>query len=651
MLIVRHGFSVSLFALGCLISHAAILSATDTAAGSDSAPVLRVRVVDESGKPVADAEATALGGKQTDYPFRIPPFRISSWRPATDGCVTFTADDLCSLALGEKPEGMYEVIARAHGYASRTARVELPTTCPETLVKLGRGRRVELLLKPPAGCSIPPDLRPRTVRANLAPAAWAEIGDHAPANRGLVDLTPMENLGNGRYAFQIDDNTPQLYLMMHHPGYLRAYQAETPFSKDDLAKGRIEVTLPQPAPVTVRFLPEEAGRSGPATLNAQVSRLMSKRVYRVLDVAVLPFDLSKGEFTLSDLGPGRYYFRVKTADMDSESQCVELASGASKTVTLKGLPVIEPIQVVDDKGDPIPAAEGYIVGLQGTRQEGWRWKSSTVGIVKFRQTDVYSGMPGRDDNTAFRVYLRAPGFAPKTVTVKAGKPGIAPQRVQLEKGSRVELTIKPPEKKALPADLQPVIVQTDELARAWSSLSSSAVVSGEMERVFSTVLLENLGNGHYAFQVTEDTPGLYVLIEHPGFVRQFEAGPFTKQQLASGKIETTVPATGGLNVTLRVPDDKTTAAEVEGVEPSLEYSCILNIARRAGKGPDMQTVPVSSMGTRRTKVFSVSDLAPGIYHVDADPVGRMRTQIANESVEITAGTTATVAVQPDSSLN
>ena len=61
-----------------------------------------------------------------------------------------------------------------------------------------------------------------------------------------------ERLGGGRFAFQAAEGTPDFFIMISHPGFLRAFQAG-PFGKDDVARGTIDIELPKPGTVTATF--------------------------------------------------------------------------------------------------------------------------------------------------------------------------------------------------------------------------------------------------------------------------------------------------------------------------------------------------------------------------------------------------------------
>ena len=61
--------------------------------------------------------------------------------------------------------------------------------------------------------------------------------------------------------------------------------------------------------------------------------------------------------------------------------------------------------------------------------------------------------------------------------------------------------------------------------------------------------------GHYAFNIPEDLYEIYVLIDHPGFLRTFRAGAFTQEDLADGKLEIELPAPATLEIVSDPPKD------------------------------------------------------------------------------------------------
>ena len=192
------------------------------AASGNTTIALQVKVTDDTGKPVAGAQACGIALEpKSSYVPKI------NWRSARDGVVTLTADDVCSAGLGEQPLGRFKIVVRAKGFAPKIAKIDLPTTNGQAAsVQLNRGRRVELLLRSASGKSIPDDLEPSTCDAALSQHAMMGLarggysggwyGSDPVPSGSPVNLTLMENLGKGRYAFQVADDTPPLYLLVDH---------------------------------------------------------------------------------------------------------------------------------------------------------------------------------------------------------------------------------------------------------------------------------------------------------------------------------------------------------------------------------------------------------------------------------------------------
>jgi len=107
----------------------------------------------------------------------------------------------------------------------------------------------------------------------------------------------------------------------------------------------------------------------------------------------------------------------------------------------------------------------------------------------------------------------------------------------------------------LPDDLQVGVYVPGQSVAAW--LTNVQRSSGPAEehagrpagdRWFSAARLEARGEGVYAFRAPADDAPIYLLIDHPGYLRAFQAGPFETPADETIEVELPVPAT--LHVTV-----------------------------------------------------------------------------------------------------
>jgi thiol-disulfide isomerase/thioredoxin len=298
---------------------------------------LVVNVVDEQQKPVNTAEVYLI---QKD---NFPLSRL--WVAAINGKAEFAAGDF-SDASGPPYVGEARAIVRAAGFAPTVEPFKLPRSEPLS-IRMARGKRVELKLTPPSAARLPDDLAPISYFSTDSFCAWLGVRGWQRGGdmRSVFSVTPMESSGEGRFAFQSAEQTPEFYVMISHPGFLRAFQAG-PFGPTDVARGKIEISLPSPG--TLHASLGAGGDSdvkpGDDALSFELSVLGD---FAPGDHGYFPLGAvsEKGASirkTWSDLAPGTYMVSALEGDATAaarqqkgrfhENRTAEIADGKEATV-------------------------------------------------------------------------------------------------------------------------------------------------------------------------------------------------------------------------------------------------------------------------------------------------------------------------------
>jgi RNA polymerase sigma factor (sigma-70 family) len=270
----------------------------------------RVRVLDETGKPLAKVQAllhSAEGG----------------YRDWIDGGL-----GVVGLA-GADPFGDAEVLdvfLRADGYAPAMVRFHKEQRDKlrqgKRTVTLKRGQKVELRFRLPPGLTLPSSIVPD--------AYFKELKDRVgmmrqPANRkgappSDFNMLKLHEVGRGRFDLRIADDTPPFYVGIHAPGFLQYFDAG-PFTLADVKQGVLAVDVPRPASLDIRFDP--AARSADALPFQAVGLTVMRQIEGNAYLYVASDDVAaavKHELRLTDLSPGHYYITVGTRPKSDDTK-------------------------------------------------------------------------------------------------------------------------------------------------------------------------------------------------------------------------------------------------------------------------------------------------------------------------------------------
>ena len=179
------------------------------------------------------------------------------WQPGKDGKIHFGEDDIQSLYL--RDDKQFQVIVRAAGMAPAFLHTEYKGPTKET-VTLTPGHLVELSIRTSDGRAIPENVIPSVVFTDYA--GWVRAGrmpeNTRPGRIFDFEMSKVNCIDKGRYQFRVPDKSPAFFLSIHEPDFMRLLETEV-ISEEELADGRIEWQLPEPAKLNIRFELPEAG--------------------------------------------------------------------------------------------------------------------------------------------------------------------------------------------------------------------------------------------------------------------------------------------------------------------------------------------------------------------------------------------------------
>ena len=206
---------------------------------------LRIRAVDEEGKPVSKLQAmihTAEAG----------------YGPWVDG-----GEGIVFLGGPREYRGAaLDVLVRADGFASAVARFEGEQrdklSKGEATITLRRGNPVQLQFNLPEKMTWPKGTLPETYFDNMQERVRI-MRQSVNRRSGVVvdfNILNLREIGDGRFEFRLAEETPRFHTAIHAPGFLQFFEAGS-FKLADVKNGKLEIDVPSPAAVEVSFEPGE----------------------------------------------------------------------------------------------------------------------------------------------------------------------------------------------------------------------------------------------------------------------------------------------------------------------------------------------------------------------------------------------------------
>ncbi|MCX7717136.1 MAG: TlpA family protein disulfide reductase [Candidatus Sumerlaeaceae bacterium] len=639
---MRQFVRISAWAAAVAVGMLAGLSAgARPAQGPDAAPkTVRVEVLDASGKPARGAEVALV---------TLRFGRFDGWREAPDGKAELAIpSDQNRFGLEESAQE--EIAARAPGHAPATVKWN-PESGSSATVRLKRGKRVNLEIKTADGRPLPEGVlpvvfAPKTRMQVLRPLVSAFGTTSGP----LFHYYRVEQRAPGRFSVMVSPEDGPLTVYVDCPGLLRGFVSEA-FEPKAWDKPLI-VQLPAAGTVVATFEPKPAIRTDLTTFIVSLRGKDPMPAFYDL-AAVVSGAGQPRRAVFPDLAPGQYDILAETGTgwvkrAWAGPETVAVQGGSSATVALKQRPALPALRVTDaaTTGRPVRAS-AFVIRKQrdlflltGT---GWV-PVGPDGRIRFDMNQFAPRDPCEDASPwEYPVLVKAPGFAPKTLTLRTSTVATTEVIVPLERGNPIEIVLEPPEGMSIPEDLIPavwfppfgpilgLIPYTTSLQEVWAQ---------------SPVLdTERIAPGRYRVRITTGTEQLVVGVHHSRFLRGFVSDVFSLQDLSGSPLVLRLPKPGGLEVTADVREYlKTPGPKPDSIELTM-------MPAEAG-----DRMPINALGWQRRlglqdgiASYQAADLAPGRYEVfitaafDAGDDQR-KTLSGNSELKVESGTTATATI-------
>ena len=254
--------------------------------------------------------------------------------------------------------------------------------------------------------------------------------------------------------------------------------------------------------------------------------------------------------------------------------------------------------VVDEEGQRMAKFECMV----NTSDQGCSgWKAGEGGVV-----DVFT-FPGAK---VIDVLVRADGYA-SAIKRFSGEELAAfssPEtEMTLKRGEPVELRLETAEGVELPDDLRPDVYFAEIEWRASmmrQPMNRTRYAKDAPELDFN-MLVKPTGKGKFELRLAKDTPPFYVAIHQDGFLRFFEAGPFTMADVRDGARAIHVPKAAKLDVKLDM------SAAKEGDLPKGARFDVLY--KRPGNSGGYLFAAQEKRESVKDASLSIADLVPGEY--------------------------------------
>jgi RNA polymerase sigma factor (sigma-70 family) len=595
------------------------------------------RVVDHRGVAVANAEVLLLGEEHIIV--GAERRNVFAWNEAKK-------ERAEPPSTRTNPKGEFR-IARKKGTADRLAVIAngpLLWVVPRT--SLAQGNNVIIKL-PPAGslavkCDLPgkpPKLGVIIHLQTLEGMNWSNdvLRFNSPAySVANPGETIIEHLPPGQYTVEREQQTPMgKNKVLSSASDRHLVKVES----NQRAAIRFERKIGRPLVGWVRGLENAKLRyayvmimySGPEEqleANGRRGRLLT-----TFDTIPIKAD---GRFTTDPIPPGQYHLfldAVRTSTPEQSEQQPDFQGQVQFTVPERGdMPkvevVVKPVsekvrlgfsnkeyrvRVVDDTGRPLPTLQVLI----HTADAGCKWIEGGSGVAFLNAPYLFQ------DADVVDVLVRADGCASSVIRIEGEQRTKLRQgdtTFTLRRGQKVELRLRLPEGLTWPKGLRPE-TYFKEFAERVQMMRQPANRERGMESNINNLLnVHEIGAGRFEVRLAEETPPFYVAIHAPGFLQNFEAGPFTLAHVKQGVLQIDVPRPASLDIRFHPGRDTADEMPFKGVG--------FGVMRHLHGNSYLQVATDSAPSIRHE--LRLSDLSPGTYLVS------VRTQPKKENKQPTS---------------
>ncbi len=337
---------------------------------------LRVRVVDEDGKGLSNAEVM---GHTADQGY-------GNWSTGRDGVVFLGGP------WQYRGAAALQVLVRAKGYASTMAhfagaeRDRLSNG--EATVTLRRGKKVQLRFNVPKDLAWPKGSLPEVYFDDLQ---YRVRIMRQPSNRrggagSDFNMLNLSEVGAGLFEFQLADDTPRFHVAVHVPGFLQHFETG-PFTFADVKDGTLEIDLPRPATLDISFEPGDYPDADSFFKSASLDVAWQIQEDTYLSVASSEGTLLTPRLTLTDLAPGHYLVSARTQPSDESKPIPGTEINAGVYYDRKGL-TLEDGQTERQEFRSVPFDPNAFRGTRTaslliTTPDGRPAKGRAVSITRF----------------------------------------------------------------------------------------------------------------------------------------------------------------------------------------------------------------------------------------------------------------------------
>lgn len=226
--------------------------------------LMDLRVVDEAGKPVANAEACLLrresvGGWLLREPLTEPAWVRTDARGRAFLYLSKRAAKLPEIQDGQKDSSVasVELLLSAPGFPPFRERIAGFKQGMSYVARLKRGRPFVIALRNRTGKPLPADIEIAVLAGDTVSNLFEFSEVDLPASeewfprlltKRIHTQFGAQRLAPGRYRINVPASwSKPLLVVVHRPGFLRGFIAR--IAPEAIARGRAEVVLPKPSTV------------------------------------------------------------------------------------------------------------------------------------------------------------------------------------------------------------------------------------------------------------------------------------------------------------------------------------------------------------------------------------------------------------------
>jgi thiol-disulfide isomerase/thioredoxin len=208
------------------------------------------------------------------------------------------------------------------------------------------------------------------------------------------------------------------------------------------------------------------------------------------------------------------------------------------------------LYVNDSDGKPVESFQVNI--LNKINWTGWRDGKDGLASLYY----VLIPLPGTDESNSAEILVRAEGYAP-LVTPVAPLAYDGTATVQLEEARDVTIILRTADGSDVPDSVMPVVYfEHHKSLMRYECFRQNGKRRHEPSEFYPTTV-KRMGPGVYTVVLSKWTPDFFVLLDDPPFIRGYQAGPFTEDDVERDQIEIPLPKTSTVHVTFGPPAGST----------------------------------------------------------------------------------------------